>query len=129
MANADPIEAAVAPDWQIRKRAAAQLANLEEPAALAALERLLHDSDTAVIDAATEALVEGRGIDGLQIALQNLDNPDDELGDNLLGLLRAYSGSGRFPIVSWLQELTESPDTDTRRRARETLEWFGAKPG
>lgn len=88
MVEKTPIAAAEDPDWQVRARAAVDLSRLRDPAAQSALERLLKDDDGAVSDAATEALVESLGMEGLRIALRNWD--DDDRGDDLVDLLRVF---------------------------------------
>jgi HEAT repeats len=127
MSELSDVAAAGHPDWRVRLRAVRVLSSREDPAARQALEGLLDDPDTAVVDATSEALVESGGIDGLAVALRNLDHPDLEFGDNFNMLLQFWAGSGRFPIRDWLRVLSVSEDASTQRRASEALAWLGSR--
>jgi HEAT repeat protein len=120
----DPaMELARSGDWRERARAPVQLAAASTPAADAALARLLDDPDTAVIDAAAEALLRRGDRAGLRVILAALNNVDTEVGEHILWQFSNLHHEG-LPLPDRIKEALHDPDDDVRTSAQEVLDWL-----
>jgi HEAT repeats len=114
---------AASPHWADRAEATQLLANhVADPRATAALMRGLDDPDTAVVAAATEALVRGGGVAGMRAVLGQLAVGDDDAGYHIRDRLVEMWLDG-YPVLDAVQAiLAQEPLGAARDGASEMLE-------
>jgi HEAT repeat protein len=101
------LAAAQSPDWSTRCKAVRILAqSLDDPRAVAQLTRSLNDSDTAVVEEATEVLATSGGLGGLREVLRQLSTGEDDVGYHIRDRLINMWFQG-FPLISDLARIRD----------------------
>jgi hypothetical protein len=99
------VAASSSPDWQERINVVRLLASqADDPRAFDELTRRLDDADTAVIEAAVEALVRGAGTAGLREVLPALASSEDNAGYYIRDTLAEMSWNG-YPLIARVRAL------------------------
>jgi hypothetical protein len=117
------IALARSPDWGKRVGAAAQLAALDSPDADVELGRLLRDENTAVIDAAAEALLNRGNESGIRVVLKALVAADDESGEHILWMVSTAHHEGG-PVLRVIKALAQDKDQAVNEGAEIVLAWL-----
>ncbi len=88
---------------------------------------LLNADDTAIIQAAAEKLVRERTVEAISYMCEAIaSNEDDEVGEEILWVLKQAPERGEVPeIASLLETVARSYEGDAKRGAAEALQWLG----
>ena len=126
------LDAARAPEWQQRARAATALARFDDPRAATALARLLRDpDDTAVVESAALALAarrDGYAAELILRALGEADAQDDD--DAILAYFLArdaelFDASGLYAAA---QQALDDADETIRNGAAVLVDYVSGRP-
>lgn len=125
MELSDLREPARSPAWRDRAEAATLLARIGGEEADDQLAVLLDDEDTAVIDAAAQALLRRADLAGARRVVLALENEDTEVDEHILWAAHAVRHEGK-PVIELFSVLARDGDPVVRRRAKDALDWLGA---
>jgi hypothetical protein len=93
-------------EWQERARAARALAQVHELAFVGdVLRRLLDDRDMAVIEVAAEVLLARGDLAGARLVFAAVSNPDADVGEHVLDVMREHWRQGRMPVEELCTQL------------------------
>jgi HEAT repeats len=115
------LDAATSQGWRERAEAAQALAmHLRDPRAFERLVAMLHDPDTAVIEAAVETLTKAGGVSGLEAVMEALGSDDIHVGEHIRDRLVSLWLAGE-PVVERSREILAGNPSDTVRNAASEL--------